>query len=105
MLLNLEGFQYATTLDFNMGYYHIRISNQARNLCAIILPWVKYRYKRLTMGVSNSLDIFRDKINGMFRGFEFIRAYIDDLLIINKGDWSDHLEKIELTQKKLKITD
>ena len=23
MLLNLEGFQYATSLDLNMGYYHI----------------------------------------------------------------------------------
>ena len=38
MLLNLEGFQYATSLDLNMGYYHIRISKQARNLCTIILP-------------------------------------------------------------------
>ena len=25
MLINLEGFKYATSLDFNMGYYHIRI--------------------------------------------------------------------------------
>ena len=24
-------------------------------------------------------------------------AYIDNLLIINKGDWYDHLEKLELT--------
>ena len=24
MLLNLEGFQWATSLDLNMGYYHIR---------------------------------------------------------------------------------
>jgi hypothetical protein len=26
MLLNLEGFQYATSLDLNMGYYHIELS-------------------------------------------------------------------------------
>ena len=38
----------------------------------------------------------------MFRGFEFIQAYIDDLLIITKVDWSHHLEKLELTLKKLK---
>ena len=37
----------------------------------------------------------------MFRGFEFIQVYIDDLLIINKSDWSYNLEKLELTLKKL----
>ena len=39
MLLKVEGFQYATLLDLNMGYYHNRISENASNLCAIILPW------------------------------------------------------------------
>ena len=91
ILLNLEGFQYATSLDLNMGYYHIRLREQAINLCTIIPPCVKYRYKRLPMGVSNSPDIFQEKMNKIFHGFEFIRAYIDDLLVITKGDFSDHL--------------
>ena len=38
----------------------------------------------------------------MFSGFEFIQAYIDDLLIITKGGWSNHLEKLEQTLYKLK---
>ena len=63
ILLNLEGFQYAISLDLNMGYYHIRISKQASNICTIILPWGNYRYKRLTMGVSNSPEIFQVKMN------------------------------------------
>ena len=43
------------------------------------------------MGVSNSTDIFQEKMNEMFRGFEFLRAYIDSLLIITKGDCSNYL--------------
>ena len=54
------------------------------------------------MGVSKSLDIFQEKMIKMFRGFDFIGAYTDDLLIITKGDWSDHLEKLELTLQNLK---
>ena len=54
------------------------------------------------MGVSNSPDIFQEKMNKMFRGFKFIRAYIDDLLIITESDWSYHLEKLEPTLQKLK---
>ena len=74
MLLKLEGFQYATSLDLNMGYYHIRLSENASNLCTIIIPWGKYRYKRLPMRVANSPDIFQQKMNDLFHAFEFIRA-------------------------------
>ena len=39
MLLKLEGFQYATSLYLNMGYYHIWLSKNASNLCTIIILW------------------------------------------------------------------
>ena len=37
MLLKFESFQYAPSLDLNMGYYHIQLSENARKLCTIIL--------------------------------------------------------------------
>ena len=39
MLLKLKGFQYATSLDVNMGYYYITLSDNTSNLCTIIIPW------------------------------------------------------------------
>ena len=30
MLLKLDGLQYATSLDLNMGYYHIQVSKTSR---------------------------------------------------------------------------
>ena len=95
MLLKLEGFQYDTSLDLNIRYYHIRLSKNASNLCKIILPWEKYRYKCLKMGVANSPAIFQQKMNDLFHGFEFVRAYIDDILILTKGYWTDHVQKLE----------
>ena len=92
MLLNLEGFQCATTVYLNMGYYHIRLIKEAINICTIVLPWVKYKYKHLPMGVYNSPEILQEKTNEMFRGFGFTQAYINDLLIITKGEWSNLLE-------------
>ena len=85
-----------------MGYYHIRLSKNASNLCTIILPWVKYSYKRIPMGVDNSLDIFQQKMNALFYGFEFICVHIDELLILTKRDWTDNVHKIELIFNKLK---
>ena len=54
IILNLEVFQYARSLDLNMVYYRISINNQASNLCTIISPWGKYKYKRLPMGICNT---------------------------------------------------
>ena len=36
------------------------------------------------MGIANFPDIFQQKMNYLFYGFDFIRAYIDDLLILKK---------------------
>ena len=54
------------------------------------------------MGVANSREIFQQKMNDLFHGFEFIRACIYDLLILTKGDWADHIQKLELTLNELK---
>ena len=102
MLLKLEGFQYHTSLDLNIGYYHIRLSKNASNLCTIIIPWGKYRYKRLQMGVANLPENFQHKMNDLFHGFYFIRAYIYDILILTKGDWIDHVHKLDSTLNELK---
>ena len=56
----------------------------------------------LTMGVANSPENFQQKTNELFYEFDFIRAYIDDLLILTKGDWTVHVQKLELTLNRLK---
>ena len=55
------------------------------------------------MGVANSPEIFQQKMNYLFRGFGFIREYIDDMLILTKGYWADHIQRLELTLNKLKV--
>ena len=102
MLLNLEGFQWATSLDLNMGYYHIRLDPSSKELCTIVLPFGKYEYQAIPMGLCNSPDIFQEKMSELMEGLEFVRTYIDDLLCLTKGSYEDHLEKLELVLEKLR---
>ena len=81
MLLKIEGLKYAKSTYLNMGYYYIQLIESSSNLCKIIPPWLKYCYKSLPMVVSNSPEIFQHKMDCLFQGFEFIRAYIDKLLV------------------------
>ena len=101
LLLKLEGFTYATALDLNMGYYHIELSPSSKALCTIVLPFGKYEYQRLPMGLSSSVDIFQEKMSEMFQDLENVRAYIDDLLVLSTGTYEDHLEKLDEVLRRL----
>ena len=96
LLQKLDGFTHATSLDLNMGYYTIKLTPGASNLCTIVLPWGKYCYKRLPMGVAGSPDIFQEKMTSLMAGLEFVRTYLDDLLIITKESFEDHFKKLEV---------
>jgi hypothetical protein len=94
-LQELEGFTYATTLDLNMGYYTIRSDPTAAKMCTIILPWGKSLYQRLPIKFAGSADIFQAEMGNLMAALEYVRAYIDNLLVITKGSHDDHLGKLE----------
>ena len=54
------------------------------------------------MRFMNSPEMFQQKMNDLFHGFEFIRAFIDYILILTKGYGKDYIQKLELTLNKLK---
>jgi hypothetical protein len=101
MLQELEGFTYATALDLNMGYYTIRLDPVVSKMCTIICPWGKYSYKSLPMGFGGSANIFQAQMMDLIASLEYVRAYIDDLLIITRGSLDDHLLKIETVLTRL----
>ena len=45
LLLKLEGFRYATSLDITMGYYHITLCLISPILYTIVLFWGKFEYQ------------------------------------------------------------
>ncbi len=94
-LQELEGFTFTTTLDLNMGYYTIRSDPTAAKMCTIIFPWGKYSYQRLPVGFSGLADIFQVEMGNPMATLEFVKAYIDDLLVITKSSHGDHLDKLE----------
>jgi hypothetical protein len=63
LLQKLEGFTWATALDLSMGYYHIVLDTASSYLCTMIVPWGKYCYCCLLMGLSGSPDIFQAIMN------------------------------------------
>jgi RNase H-like domain found in reverse transcriptase/Reverse transcriptase (RNA-dependent DNA polymerase) len=54
------------------------------------------------MGLCNSPDIFQEKISELMQELEYVRAYIDDMLIIITNDsFEDHMKKLQLVLLRL----
>jgi hypothetical protein len=101
LLLKLEGFQYAMTLDLNMGYYHIELSPFSKCLCTIVMPFGKYEYQHLPMGLCNSPDIFQERTYEIFSDLEYVCVYIDDLLVTSCSTFEEHLQGLKLVFSQL----
>ena len=57
----------------------------------------------MPMGLCNrSPDIFQEKMNKLFVGFEDVRAYLDDCLLITSGTYKHHLERLDQVLNKLR---
>ena len=95
LLLKLEGFQHAASLDLNMGYYHIELTPFSKSLCTIVTPWGKYEYQCLPMGLCNSPNIFQERMFELFSDLEYVQVYIDDLLVTSCSTFEEHLERLE----------
>ena len=70
----------------------------------MILPWGKYQYLRLPMGIANSPDVFQSIMMDILGELEYTRTYIDDILVTTNGTYEDHLEKLHEVLMRLENT-
>jgi hypothetical protein len=101
LLRKLSGFKYATAIDLSMGYYRIPLDLEAQKLCTSILPWGKYQYKRLPMGVKASPDIVQRIMYELLGDIPYIQVYLDDILINSNGTFEEHAANMEKVLERL----
>ncbi len=47
------------------------------------------------MGFAGLADIFQAEMGNLMATLEYVRAYVEDLLVITKGSLDDHLDKLK----------
>ena len=52
------------------------------------------------MGLCNRPDIFQEKMIDLFTGLDYVKTYIDNLLIISKEPLVDHINKLDKVLNK-----
>ena len=75
----------------NMGYWTIPMCPELQRICTIILPWGKFSYTCLPMGLEPSPDVYQEKMSLLFIDLEEVKVYFDDILILGFDSFEDHL--------------
>ena len=102
LLQTIGKFDYASALDLNSGYYTIRLTPDASNICTIVMPFGHFRYKRMPMGLATATDHFQHKMSKLMQDLEFVRVYLDDLLIVSNNGFTNHISKLRQVFTKLR---
>jgi dihydroorotate dehydrogenase len=103
MIRSMEGFTFASALELNMDYYHTKLDADDQKLCTILFLWNmgKYKYKRLPMGIEIAPDVFQNIMSKLVQDMEYVKAYLDDLLILTNSSFKDHLLKLQMVIARL----
>ena len=90
LLLKLEGLKYATLLDlyiYGITSHYIMAFLKKDMYYSTLAPWGENKYQKLPKGLCNSSDKFQESMIEFFNSLEYIRTYIDDLLIISNKSY------------------
>ena len=82
-LQKIEKFKSATAIDLSQGYYSIPLSKKSQKICTTILPWGKYAYKWLSMGIACAPDILQSIMMDLLGDFDYVLVYINDIYYSN----------------------
>ncbi|KAG6603064.1 Pol Polyprotein [Phytophthora cinnamomi] len=95
ILLRLGKAKCMSTLDANMGYFARRLARQSRAATAFCLPFGKFQFKRLPMGISTAPDEYQACMERILGDLDFVIVYLDDILIFSENP-VEHLEHLRI---------
>ena len=80
-----------------MMNFCIELNEDSKDLCAIVTPKGKQRYKFLPMGLSISPDIAQSIMEEVLSGLN-VEVYIDDITIFSEA-YEEHMRMINMVIK------
>jgi RNase H-like domain found in reverse transcriptase/Reverse transcriptase (RNA-dependent DNA polymerase) len=72
-----------------MQYYTFELDEPSKEVCMICTSFGNYKYNRLPMGVSQAPDISQEIMEDLFRNFNEVDVYMDNVGVFSQ-DWNTH---------------
>ena len=85
LLHKTTGKKIHSKFDCKSGFYQIKMVESSKPLTAFSTPQGHFEWNVLPFGLKNSPQIFQRKMDDIFKEYDFIHVYIDDMLISSKN--------------------
>ena len=96
----LNGATHFTVLDLRAGYHHMPLDKPSILTMAFNSPFGKYEYIKVPFGLAQAPAYFQELMTGILKDFNFVIAYLDDIIIFSKTP-QEHLSHIRKVLEKL----
>jgi hypothetical protein len=83
------GYKYFTKIDISMQYDIFELTDLVKELCVVIMPFGKFRYERVLMGVKQSPNFAQEVMEDIIWDMTDVEVYIDDIGIFTQS-WEHH---------------
>ena len=89
-----RGKKLHSTFDCKSSFYQIKMVEDSKPLTAFSTPQGHYEWNVLPFRLKNVPQIFQRKMDDIFKEYDFIHVYVDDMLISSKNI-NQHLKQLE----------
>ena len=100
ILSRRKGYSFFTKIDISMQYYTFELDDESKDLCVIVTPFGKYRYKRVPMGVHQSPDFAQQEMEELLRDLREVDVYMDDIGVFT-DTFAEHCRVLRIVLTKL----
>lgn len=90
----LQGSRFFSTIDLKNGYHQMKINPCDTYKTSFTTIYGQFEYLRVPFGLVNAPRAFVNAIQSMFNGIDFVRIFIDDVLIFSKT-YDEHIKHLK----------
>ena len=102
LLSRLNDCKHFSSLDLNLGYYHISLTEEAKKKTAFVMADGKYQWNIVLFGLAIAVSAFQCLMSKVLPGLnDFTFTYLDDVLIFYKS-CKEHLQHLNTEFQKFK---
>ncbi|XP_065213391.1 uncharacterized protein LOC135840687 isoform X1 [Planococcus citri] len=89
-----------SVIDLVKAFHHIPVRECDIEKTAVTTPFGLFEYLRMPFGLRNAPQTYQRFMDAMFRDFDFVICYLDDILIFSANE-EEHLRHLEMVLKRL----
>ena len=82
----LTGSRYFSKLDAKNGYWSIKLDEDSSLMTTFNSPFGRYRYLRMSFGLSMSQDVFQQRMDEILEGCPGVVGIADDIIVSGKTE-------------------